>query len=65
LEARGIGTNIHYATATHQQPAYLPWYRPCPVAERTVNEILSLPCWPSMTDDEVNYVVDCVKEFFR
>jgi dTDP-4-amino-4,6-dideoxygalactose transaminase len=65
LEARGIGTNIHYATTTHQQPAYLPWYRPCPVAERTVNEILSLPCWPSMTDDEVNYVVNGVKEFFQ
>lgn len=64
LESKGIGTNVHYATATHQQPAYLPWYRPCPVAERTVNEILSLPCWPSMTDDEVNYVVDNIKEFF-
>jgi dTDP-4-amino-4,6-dideoxygalactose transaminase len=65
LESKGIGTNIHYATATHQQPAYLSWYRPCPVAEQTVNEILSLPCWPSMTDDEVNYVVDSVKEFFQ
>ena len=40
LENKGIGTNIHYATATHQQPAYMPWYRPCPVAEQTVNEIL-------------------------
>ena len=65
LESRGIGTNIHYATATHQQPAYLPWYRPCPVAEQTVNEILSLPCWPSMTDDQIDYVADCVEEFFQ
>ena len=65
LESRGIGTNIHYATATHQQPAYQPWYRPCPVAEQTVKEILSLPCWPSMSADEIDYVADCVEEFFK
>jgi len=65
LASRGISTNIHYATATHQQPAYLPWYRPCPVAEKTVNEILSLPCWPSMSDTEIDYVVDSIEEFFK
>lgn len=65
LESKGISTNIHYATATHQQPAYQQWYRPCPVAEQTVNEILSLPCWPSMTDEQVDYVADCVEEFFK
>lgn len=65
LESKGIGTNIHYATATHQQPAYLQWYRACPVAEQTVNEILSLPCWPSMSDVEIDYVADCVEEFFQ
>lgn len=64
LDTRGISTNIHYATATHQQPAYMPWYRPCPVAERTVQEILSLPCWYSMTDQEIDYVADSVTEFF-
>jgi dTDP-4-amino-4,6-dideoxygalactose transaminase len=65
LESRGIGTNIHYATTTHLQPAYKQWTRPCPVAERTVNEILSLPCWPSMSDIEIDYVADCVEEFFQ
>jgi len=65
LEQRGIQTNIHYATATHLQPAYQPWYRPCPVAEKTVTEILSLPCWPSMSLEQVNYVVANVLEFFK
>ena len=65
LESKGIGTNIHYATTTHMQPAYRQWYRSCPVAEQTVNEILSLPCWPSMSDIEVDYVADCVEEFFQ
>ena len=65
LENKGIGTNIHYATTTHQQPAYKQWYRPCPVAEKTVQEILSLPCWPSMDNIEIDYVADCVEEFFK
>jgi dTDP-4-amino-4,6-dideoxygalactose transaminase len=64
LESKGISTNIHYATATHQQPAYQPWYSPCPVAEKTVKEILSLPCWYSMTDEQINYVANSVEEFF-
>jgi UDP-2-acetamido-2-deoxy-ribo-hexuluronate aminotransferase len=65
LESRGIGTNIHYATTTHVQPAFSQWYRPCPVAEQTVQEILSLPCRYDLTDQEVEYVVATVKEFFR
>lgn len=65
LESHGIQTNIHYATTTHQQPAYQPWYRPCPVAEKTVQEILSLPSWYSMNDQQVTYVADRVKEFFK
>lgn len=64
LESRGIGTNIHYATTTHVQPAFSQWYRPCPVAEQTVKEILSLPCRYDLTDQEVEYVVSTVKEFF-
>lgn len=65
LESRGIGTNIHYATTTHVQPAFSQWYRPCPVAEQTVQEILSLPCRYDLTDQEVEYVVAAVKEFFQ
>lgn len=65
LEEQGISTNIHYAVTTHSQPAFLAWYEPCPVAERIVHEILSLPCWYSMTDSEVDYVVDSVRGFFQ
>lgn len=65
LEQHGIQTNIHYATTTHQQPAYQKYARPCPVAEQVVQEILSLPCWYSMTDSEVEYVATKVKEFFK
>jgi dTDP-4-amino-4,6-dideoxygalactose transaminase len=65
LESRGIGTNIHYATTTHLQPAFDQWYRPCPVAEQTVKEILSLPSRYDLTDQELAYIVNTVKEFFQ
>lgn len=65
LESHGVGTNVHYATTTHEQPAFKPWYTPCPIAELTVNEILSLPCWYSMTDEQVNHVIATVKDFFK
>jgi dTDP-4-amino-4,6-dideoxygalactose transaminase len=61
LNDAGIGTNIHYMRAAHQQPAFAQWSRSLPVTERTVDEILSIPCWYSMTDSEVDYVVDNVK----
>lgn len=65
LERCGIQTNVHYATTTHLQPAYKRYSTPCPVAEQTVQEILSLPCWYSMTELEVQYVVDSIKDFFK
>jgi dTDP-4-amino-4,6-dideoxygalactose transaminase len=65
LDQRGIQTNIHYATTTHLQPAYKKWYTPCPVAERTVKEILSLPCYYNLTEQECKYIVDSVLEFFK
>jgi dTDP-4-amino-4,6-dideoxygalactose transaminase len=65
LEQCGVQTNIHYATTTHMQPAYQKYAQPCPVAENVVHEILSLPCWYSMTDLEVEYVAGQVKEFFK
>jgi dTDP-4-amino-4,6-dideoxygalactose transaminase len=65
LEQHGVQTNVHYATTTHQQPAYQQYAQPCPVAEQVVQEILSLPCWYSMNDIEVEYVADKVKDFFK
>lgn len=65
LERQGIGTNVHYATTTHNQPAFDRWYRSCPVAEQTVQEILSLPSWYSLTSIQLEYVVNTIKKFFQ
>ena len=65
LETRGIGTIVHYPLAIHQQPAYRE-LADGPVAltnsERLCSEVLSLPLYPELTDDEVAEVIDAVLE---
>jgi len=65
LHNSDISTNIHYARPTHTQPAYQEWYRACPVVEQACEEIVSIPCWYSMTDAEVDYVADTVLKWSR
>lgn len=65
LRGMGIGTQVHYI------PVYLhPYYRRrwgyknglCPIAEKAYEQLLSLPIFYSMTDDDVDYVVDCLRK---
>lgn len=65
LEGCGIATNVHYATTTHTQPAFGTWYRSCPIAEHTVQQILSLPSWYGLSDCEIDFVIGSVKDFFQ
>ena len=61
LQQQGIGTNCHYPRVTSQQGPFRTWYRSCPYAEQAVGEILSLPCWYSMTDSQVSAVIQAVR----
>jgi len=66
LEMHGIGTAIHYPIPVHLQEAYR-WlgYRQgdFPGAERACREVLSLPLYPELTDDEVAYVASAIRTF--
>jgi len=62
LRAENIGVNVHYI------PVYLhPHYRllgyeanSCPVAERAYKRIITLPLFPSMTEEDANNVIEAV-----
>jgi dTDP-3-amino-3,4,6-trideoxy-alpha-D-glucose transaminase len=57
LAAAGVGTAVHYPLAITQQPAYLDLSRrDCPRAERWAAECVSVPCFPELTDAEVEAV---------
>lgn len=65
LEAKQIGCGIHYPVPVHLQPAYrhLGHQRgDFPVAERTANELVSLPMYPELSRDQINYVTTAVTE---
>ena len=66
LKEQGIGTAIHYPDPVHLQPFYALGADPhgqFPVAEKICGEILSLPMFPDMTDEQIEYVVSKIGEF--
>ena len=61
LLSKGIQTLIHYPIPPHQQECYQEWnHLSLPVTETLAHEELSIPLNPTMTDEEVQYVVETV-----
>jgi dTDP-4-amino-4,6-dideoxygalactose transaminase len=61
LEARGVGSDIHYPIPDHQQPAYAASsVGRLPETERLAKEIVTIPCFPEMEDAEISEVIDAV-----
>jgi dTDP-4-amino-4,6-dideoxygalactose transaminase len=59
LAEHGVGSGVHYPLALTQQPAYRHMTTaPCPNAEAWAAECVSLPCFPEITDSEVDQVCD-------
>jgi dTDP-4-amino-4,6-dideoxygalactose transaminase len=50
-------TGVHYPRALTQQPAYGGYTQlPCPESEAWAAECVSFPCFPELTDDEIEVV---------
>ncbi len=68
LREKGIGVNVHYIPV-HLHPYYRQKFHTgpglCPVAERAYEQILSLPMFPGMTDDDVNRVITTITKFIN
>jgi len=67
LKEKGVDTAIHYPAPLHLQPAfrYLGYKEgDFPEAEKASREVLSLPIQQDLTDDEINYVIECIRNFF-
>jgi dTDP-4-amino-4,6-dideoxygalactose transaminase len=62
LNENGIETGIHYPVPVHRQPCLKSDVR-LPVTEERVDEILSLPMHPFLSEDEVDYVAATVRSF--
>ena len=63
LRERGVGVGIHYPTPIHRQPLYqkLGYCDVLPIAEAASREVLSLPVHPSLTHDDLDFIVRTVE----
>lgn len=64
LAEKGIGTNIHYPIPPHKQECYKEWNDiKLPVTEKIHNTELSLPMSPCLTEEQIQYVINCINEW--
>jgi dTDP-3-amino-2,3,6-trideoxy-4-keto-D-glucose/dTDP-3-amino-3,4,6-trideoxy-alpha-D-glucose/dTDP-2,6-dideoxy-D-kanosamine transaminase len=65
LADHGIDTDIHYPIPDHHQPVWreMMSHISTPIAEQACQEVLTLPCFPEMTDNETSYVVDALRKY--
>jgi len=68
LSSKEIDARIYYSKPIHLQEAYeYLGYREgsLPVTEQCCKEILSLPLFPELTDEQIKYVCEMIKEFYE
>jgi len=64
LENNHIGTLVHYPIPVHLQPAYKNYSGgSLKFTEKIAMEILSLPMYPELIDEEVTYITDTINRF--
>ncbi|HHY6257827.1 TPA: DegT/DnrJ/EryC1/StrS family aminotransferase [Salmonella enterica] len=64
LEDNDIQTVIHYPTPPHQQQAYNELHDlSLPLSEELHHEVVSIPMDPTLTEEQVSYVIDTLNKF--
>ena len=68
LKLKGISTGIHYPIPLHLSQAYshLDYsVGDFPIAEKVSKQILSLPMYPELNEEQIAYISDCLKETLK
>lgn len=66
LQSKGVGTEVYYPVPMHLQECFAYLGRTAgsfPESEQAANETLALPIQPELSEAQMRYVVDCVREF--
>ena len=61
LAAKGIATDVHYPVPDYRQPSFAMSAR-LPLTEQLCEQIVTLPLFPEMTDQEAEEVIQAVLE---
>lgn len=62
LDEAGVDTMVYYPFPLHQLPPYSDGAATLPYAEQASREVLSLPLWPGMPPEHVDYIVGAIVE---
>ncbi|RMD60105.1 MAG: DegT/DnrJ/EryC1/StrS family aminotransferase [Nitrospirae bacterium] len=64
LERSGVSSVVYYPIGLHKQEAFLGLIDDdnLPVTEMLTKEVLSLPIYPELKEEDVTYIADCIKE---
>jgi len=62
LTENDIGSAIYYETPIHLQPIYQEYGYKLPNSEKFAKEVLSLPSYPSLSNDEILVISECVNK---
>ncbi len=65
LRNSGVEVLISWPKPLHKQEALGLSHFQLPVTERISSEVVSLPMYPELTDEEVQFVIDSIKKFFK
>ena len=65
LMNREINTGIYYPSLLYNYPSMAAYQSSCPNAENLINEVLSLPVHPALSNSDVFEVIFSIKAFFE
>lgn len=65
LAACGVATDVHYPVPDHRQAAWYAADVTLPVTEMLAEHVVTVPCFPEMTDDEVAHVASTLSRFLK
>jgi dTDP-4-amino-4,6-dideoxygalactose transaminase len=66
LKEHGVSTDVHYPVPDHWQTAYtLTEQFDLPVTESACSRLVSLPCFPGLTESQVDRVIEVVNSYFK
>jgi dTDP-4-amino-4,6-dideoxygalactose transaminase len=68
LAAQGVGADVHYPTPDHRQPCWRAEQWACgdlPETDRCCQDVVTVPCFPELTDPELARVIDAVRRALR
>ncbi|MBW3622535.1 MAG: DegT/DnrJ/EryC1/StrS aminotransferase family protein [Armatimonadetes bacterium] len=64
LWEHGVSANVHFDPPVHRQPCYTHYGSPShlPVTEKLAAELISLPLFPDLQEEEQEWVIECLKK---